>query len=329
MSGIVAAALSGACCCRPQEGCTCSDPNRPGAIVDRSITAVAVDCEISLEDAERSNACGVVFGCSCPCSGEAIYGNPGEVQYGYRSNGAIVDPDFAKDTKCESFICRSGCCGGCPVYSCRSDFGTGIAEQNANGLASWSSVTRLVPDNVVGTWNWQPQQVGFCVSDVSPLLRIRKYCHFSRGSGILGSDIDPNGQYLNPNTGEYTGANIGLLRAYRAVEVAGCCGPGSEGFNDCIYRVRVAIGYLFQFELQRIFSESVGGVMRGIPVAIGINGIVAEYVKPCQSPTDTVLGTYSLSYQPEYDYAEEDQECGRIRYFRERIASFPPTLTIS
>lgn len=215
------------------------------------------------------------------------------------------------------------------MYRCRSDFGTGIAEQDADGVAAWSSVTTSVVENVVGTWNWSPQQVGFCVRDTSPLLRIRKFCYFSRGSGAPGGNIDPNGQYVDQGTGAYTGENVGLLRAYRAVEVAGCCGFGTEGSQDCLYRVRIAIGYLFQFELEQIFANSVGGVMRGIPLAIRINGIVAEYVKRCQSPTDTVLGTYSLSYQPEYDYAEEDQECGRIRYFRERLAAFPNTLTVS
>lgn len=332
MSGIVAAALSGGCCCRPQEGCTCSNPNRPGAVIDRGITALSVDSDMSLDDAERNNTC-FAFGCSCPCSaGALLIGPPGGPFYSYQNNGSIVDPDFVEDTECESLACRAGCCGGCPEYTCRSSFGTCIAEQNVAGFASWSSVTRTSVENVAGVWSWFPQQVGYCIDPNNPAVRVRKFCPFSgAGFGLLpnGETVDANGQYLNPVTGQYTGGNIGRYRAYRAVEVAGCCGPGSEGSRDCIYRVRVAIGYLFEYELQRIFSQSVGGVMRGIPIAIYINGIVAQYVKPCQSPTDTVLGTYTLSYQPQYDYAEEDQECGRIRYFRERLASFPSTLTVS
>ena len=326
MSGIVAAAQSSGCCCRPTEGCTCSDPNRPGAVIDRGLSSVAVDCDMSLEDSERNNGCSN-FGCSCPCSGEGIYGNPGGVQYGYQSNGSIVDPDFAEDTECESLICRAGCCGGCPTYRCRSDFGTGIAEQVTLGVAGWLSVTRAVFDNVAGTWNWQPQQVGYCTREDVPLVRIRKYCLFSY-TGLPGGVIDPNGQYLNMD-GSYTGENIGLLRAYRACEVSGCCGPGTQGSQDCLYRVRIAIGYLFQYELQDIFASSVGGVMQGIPLRFYINGIVADYIKPCQSPTDTVFGTYTRVGEPGYSYAEEDQECGRIRFFRERIAAFPNTLTVS
>ena len=325
MSGIQAAAQSSGCCCRPQEGCTCSDPNRPGAIIDRGLTSIAVESEMSLEDAERDNGCSS-FGCSCPCSGNAIYGSPGGVQYGYQRKGAIVDPEFTEGTECESLACRAGCCGGCPVWECRSNFGSCIAEQDAPGQARWLSVTRTVLENVAGIWNWAPTQEGYCTTATDPLLRIRKYCPFSYvplGDG----PIDPNGQYVNVNTGQYTGTNIGLLFAYKAVEVYGCCGPAIPA-EQCGYRVRIAIGYLFQHELQEISSQTPGGGMRGIALRLAFNGIVAEYFKPCVSPTDTVMGEYAIEYQPEYDYADEDSECGRIRFFRERLASFPQTLTV-
>ena len=332
MSGIVAAAQSSGCCCRPQEGCLCTDPNRSGAVIDRDLTAISVDSEMSLEDAERNNSCAFI-GCTCPCAGQPTYGSPGGVQYGYQTNGAIIDPDFTEGTECDGRGCTAGCCGGCPVFSCRADFGTCIAEQNAPGSRVWSSIMRLVTDNVAGTWNWVPQQVGSCAVPTNPLLRIRKYCPFSHVPGyptVSGAfPIDPNGQYVNMQTGMYTGANIGLLRAYKAVEVYGCCGPLVPA-DQCAYRARVSIGYLFQFELQRLLADPAsGGVLRGIPTPFYVGGIVAHYVKPCVSPSDTVMGTYRLEYQPDYDYNEEDPECGRIRWFRERFASFPSTITVS
>ena len=326
MSGILAAAQSSGCCCRPQQGCACSDPNRPGAVIDRGITALAVDSDMSLDDAERENGC-FALGCSCPCSpGTALIGPPGGPFYSYQPNGAIVDPDFVEGTECEALACRAGCCGGCPEYTCRSSFGTCVAEQIGVGVASWSSVTRTVVENVAGIWSWFPQQVGYCTQPDNPAVRVRKFCPFSY-VGLSVSDYDPNGQYINPSTGQYTGENIGRLRAYRAVEVYGIIGIGIPA-EQCKYRARIAIGYLFEFDLQRIFGQG-GGAMRGIVAEIAVNGIVAEYSKPCLAPTDTVLGEYTLDYEPQYDYSFVDPECGRIRAFRERFASFPRTLNIS
>lgn len=330
MSGIVAAAQSSGCCCRPQEGCLCTDPNRSGAVIDRGITALYVESEMSLEDAERDNGC-ASSGCDCPCSGTVTYGSSGGIRYGYRHNGAIIDPDSIDGTECDGRGCTAGCCGGCPVWECQANFGSCIAEQDAPGQARWLSVTRAVLENVAGIWNWAPTQEGYCTTDSDLLLRIRKYCPFSRVPSVLSAggrqDIDPNGQYVNVDTGQYTGTNIGLLFAYKAVEVYGCCGPAIPA-EQCGYRVRISIGYLFQHQLEQIFSQSVGGAMRGIPIELASNGIVAEYSKPCLSPSDTVLGEYSLDYMPQYDYSDEDPDCGRIRWFRERFASFPSTIMV-
>ena len=325
MSGILAAAQSSGCCCRPTEGCTCGDPNRPGAIIDRTITSVAVECDMTLDDAERNNGC-YALGCSCNCFGSSIYGEFGQPRYGYQTNGSIIDPDFTEGTECEGRGCTAGCCGGCPAYSCSSAFDIAVAEQVVAGVAAWSSVIVGVFDNVAGAWNWQPFQAGYCTAATDPLLRIRKYCPFSYVGGPTGGSVDPNGQYVNTETGEYTGGNIGLLRAYRATEVSVATGPG----GPCAYLARVAIGYLFQGELQALLDAAPGGILGGIPFFPGsANAVIGEYVKPCLSPTDTVLGEYTLAYQPDYDYTEEDQECGRIRFFRERRASFPQTLVIS
>ena len=325
MSGILAAAQSSGCCCRPQEGCTCSDENRPGAIVDRSTTSIAVACDLTVDDAELDNGC-YSLGCSCPCSGTATYGSFGGIRYGYQRAGAIIDPDFIDGTECEGRGCTAGCCGGCPTWRCSSNFDTAIAEQVNAGVASWSSVIAGVFDNEVARWNWAPLQVGYCASDTDPLLRIRKYCPFSWLGATAGGFVDPSGQYVNVETGEYLGGNVGLLRAYRATEVTVATSPG----GPCAYLARVSIGYLFQAELEQLLGASVGGRIVGIPFFPGATAsIIADYAKPCLSPTDTVFGTYTRIGDPAFDYYDEDGECGPIRFFRERRVSVPLTLEIS
>lgn len=316
MSGALLAAASTGCCCR-HVGCPCSDPNRSGAIADGQISAVAVSVDMTLDDAERSNGC-PYQGCECPCDAViAPYGDPGGVQYAYVSRGAIVDPDFIDGTECASFGCKPACCGGCPIYRCSSTFDTTIAERQPDG--SWQSIIRTAQDNVRGQWNWLPTQVGYCNTTTNPLIRLRRYCYFSYiGWDILNAGaVDPNGQIVNPNTGEYTGINVGPLLCYAKVTVS----PVGLLGVPCHYRATVTLGYQFQ-------QEVVGAILAGQQPEL-IEPITATYLKPCTAPSDTVLGAYSLEYVPDYDFYEEDQECGPIRYFKERRASFPQELLVA
>lgn len=257
------------------------------------------------------------------------YGTPGGTEYGYVPAGAIVDPDFMEDTECEPFMCRPRCCNGCPTYRVSANFGSVIAEQDSSaGLITtrWRTVMRNASDHRVSQWNWMPKQVGYCVGDPNlgyPDRRIRRYCPFLKlmdGNVIPGSDIDPNGQYVNPVTGAYTGANIGPLMIHAMASVSS---PVYSPNASCDYALTIGFYEDFQqFIVNRIIEfgpiQYIGGMLL--------------YKKPCMSPSDTVLGTYTLVGRPEdyvNDFYSEDQECGPIRDFIDTRWTVPTTVQVS
>ena len=325
MSGIVAAAQSSGCCCRPQQGCTCSNPNRPGAIIDRGLTSIAIESQFGYDEAElntKTDTCG----CECFASPGAFkYGPNGGTQYAYAGNGSAVDPDFSDGTPCESVACRGGGCSGCPVWRVSAEFGTVVAEaQPQLQSMKWRTVIRQPLDHVVASWNWRPRMVGYCQQDPAsgyPDLRIRRVCGFSRIGNPIGTSLDPYGQYIDVTTGEYTGANIGPLNVYAGAEIlAPANTPG--GPSNCDYIARISLTEFFLSPLiEQLAAEG----------SIVLGGIL-EYRKPCLSPTDTVLGTYRLAGNPSDWYSDtyfEDQSCGPTAHFRDLRYTVPTTLRIS
>lgn len=324
MSGIVAAAQSSGCCCRPQQGCTCSNPNRPGAIIDRGLTSIAIESQFGYDESEQSNQA-PSCGCECHVPWDALrYGPYGGTQYAYAGNGAVVDPDFSEGTPCESVVCRGGGCSGCPVWRVSAEFGTVVAEAYPGNLQmKWRTVIRQPLDHVVASWNWRPRMVGYCQQDPAsgyPDLRIRRVCGFSRIGNPIGTSLDPNGQYIDTSTGEYTGSNIGPLNVYASADVSGPFYAG--GASTCTYVARINLTEMFLTPtIERLLAE--GQI---------ILGGVLTYHKPCLSPTDTVLGTYRLVGNPSDWYSDayaEDQACGAAAWFRDLRYTVPTTLRIS
>lgn len=324
MSGIVAAAQSSGCCCRPQQGCTCSNPNRPGAIIDRGLTSIAIESQFGYDESELSNKT-TNCGCVCAVPSDALrYGPYGGTQYTYDGNGSAVDPDFAEGTPCESVACRGGGCSGCPVWRVSAEFGTVIAEAQPQTIQMrWRTVIRQPLDHVVASWNWRPRMVGYCQQDPAsgyPDLRIRRCCYFSRLGNTIGTSLDPNGQYIDTATGNYTGTNIGPLNVYAGAQVFGPSYAG--GSSTCSYVAKIALIEMFLTPtIERLLADG----------EIVLPGVV-EYTKPCLAPTDTVLGTYRLAGNPSDWYGDrysEDQECGPTTWFRDVRYTVPTTLRIS
>ena len=326
MSGIVAGAQSGGCCCQPQ-GCTCSNPNRPGRIVDASLTAVNIEAEFNLREVSLSNSrpylgCGPCF-CGSGGSGGGGYGggmwgrDPNGPYYGYVGNGCIIDPDFIDGTECAGLGCRPGSCACCPEYSISAVFGNQVVEAVIAGR-SWKTISRSVSDHMVGAWNWQPRQVGYCDAPNEPFpnVRIRRFCSFpplTYSPGLPGPD--PNGEYVD-QYGNYTGANVGICAAYARAEVS------APVQANCYYEARIFVGYWFQALRADAIREAGGQLIEG-----GSDFYV--YRKPCLTPFDTVLGTYEcVACEPTF-VESVDPECGRIRGHYTLDVTPPDTITVS
>jgi hypothetical protein len=330
MSGIVAAAQSSGCCCRPVEGCTCSDPNRPGAVADRQITAIAVSGEITYDHAVRRNGSSVL-GCNCECFAlEASLLGSGAIRYGYQSQGSIVDPDFIEpDDPCQG--CTNGACGGCNAYSISTSTSTIICPQALPGAQAWQSRSTQFGDNIVGQWSWRGRRVGYCIGfDSQNFPRVRKFCQFPPLGPLsfypeidLGVPVDPNGAFININTGEYIGTpygeTLGRLHAIQSAQVLTV--PSSFAGGPCEYRVSIGLGFKYTWQILRDLAT--------LGFSPDSASVGATYRKPCLAPTDTVLGTYEIEYVPEYDFRYEDPECGAMRDFEELRVDFPRFIEVT
>jgi hypothetical protein len=325
MSGIVAAAQSSGCCCRPVEGCTCSDPNRPGAVADRQITAIAVSGEITVDHAIRQNA-SPSLSCECPCSPVGIGYGTGAVRYGYRSPGSVVDPDgLVPEDPCYPGCVNAGC-GGCPTFNVSATVGTIICPQGSPGIAGWSSSVRTFGDNFIGQWSWQGRRVGWCVS--SQDVRVRSCCRFVNTTEATSTDVtfptevDLCGAFIDPTTGQYVNTPYGeTLGRLHMIQYA-----STLTLVACTYGVRIGVTWAFTWEILKALAE--GGMWPNFSSPARA-GYYADYAKPCLAPTDTVLGTYEIGDIPDYSRRFDDQECGPIRYFDDLRVDFPRFIEVS
>ena len=324
MSGIVAASQSGGCCCRPLP-CQCTNPNRPGAIIDRGITALNINAEIDILSRFRWNSrpyegCG-----ACPClgvgSGGVDYGiryqaATGGRAYIYVRNGCVYDSEY-EDEECGALVCRPAGCTCCPEYRVSANYGSQVVERTSSpGMPpGWSAVSANVFDHLIGSWNWQPRQVGHCVQSPSPTpyeVRVRRYCQTPFGTPY---GVDPNGQFVD-DAGNYTGGNTGPANYYATGSVLT---PESTG--TCFYHAYV--GYVTEFQTFRgdLIAQAQGRLIE--PGGIW-------YRKKCLSPYDTVFGTYECYQACEgyYSYVT-DNRCGEIVYVAETDITHPQTITVS
>ena len=327
MSAHGAAAAAG-CCCRATEGCLCTDPARPGAAFDSSLSSVSADLDISVSHATYNN---VVPG---PCPGTPCYCSP-DFQvgiYGYQKRGSSVDPDADCYGPGNQFIpCPTNSCDACTTYSINGSRSSSVLLRWLNGTqffgAQFASRTVNLLDHSMGQWTWLPQQVGYCESGA---VRVRRHCAFPYGIGgglRLGVRIDPNGQYINDETGEYTvgrfTSNIGRVSAIIDVSV------GYSANYPCSYEARVGIGYLSIASLFDAIYDTDGFLVGGG----GANSYVASwtYLKPCRGASDNILGTYALSQDTPADMESysEFQPCGRSHAYDDFRATAGDTLVIS
>lgn len=322
MSGILAAAQSSGCCCRPAEGCTCESPTRPGAVFDRSLTAISVTGEVTVDHAYRSNG-SPYAGCECPCSPVgAVYGS-GAIRYGYRPQGSIVDPDGLTPED----PCYPGCttfgCGGCPAYTLSASTGTVVCAQSFPGTQQWASRVIQFGDNFAGQWSWQGRRVGYCTSTQG--VRVRSFCPFLyRPADYATSGIDPNGAFIDFD-GNYVQTPYGdSLGRLHAIQYARVMGVPTLGGPFCGYTVRIGMVFAFTWDILKALAED----GQWLPTA-ALPDYHADYFKPCLSPSDTVLGTYEIGDVPQYDRYEADQSCGPIQYFEDLRVSFPNTIEVA
>lgn len=322
MSGITAAAQSSGCCCRPSEGCTCESPTRPGAVLDRSITAISVTGEVTVDHAYRSNGSPYFF-CGCPCSPIGVTLGSGATQYGYRPQGSVVDPDaLAPGDPCYPGCTQSGC-AGCAAYTLSASTGTVVCQQVAVGAQDWASRVLQFGDNIVGQWSWQGRRVGYCTS--SQGIRVRSYCQFLyRPIDYAETGIDPNGAFIDFD-GNYVQTQYGdTLGRLHAIQYARVIGVPTLGGPFCGYTVRIGMVFAFTWEILKALAEN----GQWSPTA-ALPEYYADYFKPCLSPSDTVLGTYAIGDVPQYDRYTQDQECGAIRAFEDLRVSFPNTIEVA
>lgn len=288
--------------------------------MDQGLTSVLVTSGFGIDESRRRNAS--AYDCNgCPCSGFPLYG-----PYGYQAVGAVLDPDFTEGD-CEGRGCTSGPCPSCPTYSCSAEVGGVVAHrEQVAPFVTWRSRITFEGENRIGQWSWTPRQVGWCNPAGSTTTRIRRFCPFiysSEGMQFGSLIADPNGAFIDGTTGAYGSTPYGnTVGRIIAVAEASVLGVGAGGFADsCSYYATVAVGYISEWSLRQLLATTGQATAEG--------GYSALYRKPCQSPTDTVLGTYELVADPEYDLYEQDPECGALRWFNEIRATVPRTLVVS
>ena len=324
MSGIVAAAQSAGCCCRPSEGCTCASANRPGAVLDRQITAIAVAGEVTVDHAYLNNG-SPYTGCGCPCEPIGMTLGTGAIRYGYRPQGGINDPD----SLVPGDPCYPGCiygdCTGCGTYTLSVATSSVVCPQSVAGTAQWSSVTEQVGENFIGQWSWRGRRAGYCNSING--VRVRSFCPFLYAPPAVRGEVDPNGAFVDVNTGEYVttayGETVGRLHAVQFARVVTVPTVG----GDCGYTVQIGVRLGFSWHILKALAEY-GVWPPPVPSEIPAE-YVASYFKPCLAPTDTVLGRYELVEHPQYDRYIEDQECGRIRAYEDLRVGFPQFVEVT
>ena len=318
MSGIVAASQSGGCCCRPLP-CQCTNPNRPGAIVDASLTAINIEAEYNYIERFRINRENW-YGCEgCPCGSGLGGAAPPEVVYVYQRNGCSTLPAFTEGTPCTP--CTASSCVCCPEYAISATFGNRVLEKQPGAL--WSTVFRSSLEHIAGSWNWQPRMVGFCIPTDSVNVRVRKFCNFAPIQTIPGPSTtpakDPNGQYIDAN-GNYLGGNVGPCHMYAAASVR------YVGGASCYYEARIQMYYTYQ-EWQSGLILDRGGTWVWNPAGLMTGGAV--YRKPCRSPFDSVLGNYECVFCDSSYYYDDNTNCGPFARFQEQDITFPDFLTVS
>ena len=312
MSGAQAAAASG-CCCRPLIGCPCDNPNRPGAIFDASLSSVLVSMDVSVnhsfyDDRTTYPACP---GQGCACTG-LVFAWP----YAYQHQGRGYKQD-------EACFCAKNDCPGCYPFHLNATASSAILRNipQSFGGPRFRTVSVSALDHVIGTWSWQPYQAAYCIGNDG--IRVRRYCRFPYidvAGGITTSVVvDPNGQYVNDVTGEYTmglhGSNIGSMCALLDITIS------YQGWL-CGYEARVAVVY-----------RSLAGILDVINGGYLTDDLLPRYIwhyqKPCLSPSDTVLGTYVRVEPADIESYDTDQDCGPSHYFDDLRATAGDTLTVS
>lgn len=323
MSAHGAAAAVG-CCCRPTEGCRCDDPARPGAAVDASLSSIAASLDVSLAHTSYDN---VVSG---PCPGEPCYCAPDFVvadgTWGYQKRGSSVDPDadcYGPDNT--PIACPKNTCGSCSLYRIGAVARSSVLERDPR-LSAVAFATRMTAtrQHTFGNWSWFPQRAGFCQPDGSG-IRVRKYCAFPYGvSGgeTPSATVDPNGQYIDGLTGQYTngrwGPDIVRVSAVLSISVI------YEAWQ-CAYAATASISYMSLASIRDTVADSNGFPPIGSEMATWI------YLKPCRSATDSVLGTYVLSTDTpaKVERYTEFQPCGRSHAYDSFLATAGAVLTLS
>lgn len=338
MSGILAASQSRGCCCRPVEGCTCGDPNRPGAVIDRTITAINVEAEVGVIESARQNSASNFCGCDCLSGDVFCMGEYGP--YRYRSAGSVIDPDpVFGDSQCEPFGCIGGGCAGCPEYRVNANFDnqTLMRVNVAYTYPVWTTFFADSFDHICGTWNWAPRNVGYCQAIDCQNVRVRRYCPFPGIGGVVNflgpfppypgnlfdpppGNPDPNGAYINLETGEYLGTNTGLCRTYAFATVR--WSP-----SRCAYICSIALRHIFQVDMASRIGAS--GELYGIEIDDNSTITLAHYEKPCFSPFDTVIGTYRRVWGLDSDFSRVDPECGANRWFYNQEIVTSPFISVS
>lgn len=268
-----------------------------------------------------------------PCPGTPCYCSP-DFQigtYGYQKRGSSVDPDadcYGPDNT--SIPCPVNQCEACSAYSISANRRSSILSRWPTGTqffgAQFASRTVNIYDHTMGSWNWQAQQVGYCESGA---VLVRRHCAFPyaiAGGLRAGVLIDPNGQYIDDVTGDYTqgrfSSNIGSIYAVLDVSV------GYSATYPCSYEARVGIAYM---SFASIFEATLD--TDGFLVAGGLTGSYLAswiYLKPCRGGNDNIIGTYALSQDTPQDVERysEFQPCGRTHAYDDLRATASDTLEI-
>lgn len=350
MSGIVAAAQSSGCCCRPQEGCLCTNENRPGAVTDRSFTSILVSCDVNYAQEFRFNGGSFNGFCGSPCrcapvntSGWSDWGFEGGNLYRYAVTGNRVYQDLDK----QCLGCTTTSCPACHAESVNGSLSSAALRRvtfpgDPLYYEFWSLSMSSLTEQSIGVWTWTPTRPGYCVDPDRHPYRIRRFCNnplYQLGGGTEGVlpqvVIDPNGQYIRADNAEYAngrwGSNIGAIYLMYSIHVL------APSLARCYYEARVNLHFMSFANIRDTVADCGNGQLpMDIPGTIngfGCGGSqVASwtYRKPCASPSDSVLGTYERvgeADQDSYTQAPEDR-CGRSQFYVDVRASAGDTLTI-